>query len=234
MKTRQRILLILTGLLVMVGISVGYALAEDDEKDDDKKRTRGRTYQVTITNLTRGQIISAPVVFSHRGGFYLFKLGEPSSEGLAALAEDADTVTLESDLRASSKVFEVNKAADVILPGKSATVEVNAFGPFRFISTAGMLVSTNDAFYAVQKIRVPIGFGKASHVAEAYDAGSEANSESCAYIPGPPCGNPFKRDTDGAEGYVHIHAGIHGIGGLFPEQHDWRNPVALIEVQAVR
>ncbi len=234
MKTNQRIVLILTGLLVIAGMSFGYALADDDEKDDDKERSRGRTYQVTITNLTRGQIISPPVVYSHRRGFNLFDLGQPSSGGLAALAEDADTEELESDLVASPKVFSVAKAAGVIPPGQSITVEINAFGPFRFISTAGMLVVTNDAFFAGQNIRVPRGYGKSSRLALAYDAGSEANSESCAYIPGPPCNNPGFRDTAGAEGYVHVHAGIHGIGDLDPELHDWRNPVALIEVQAIR
>ena len=48
--------------------------------------------------------------------------------------------------------------------------------------------------------------------AAAYDAGSEYNSEDCAFIPGPPFGNGGVRDTDGAEGYVQILSGIHGIG----------------------
>ena len=46
----------------------------------------------------------------------------------------------------------------------------------------------------------------------AYDPGSEANSESCACIPGPPRGNHL-RDQAKAEGFVHAHAGIHGGNG---------------------
>lgn len=69
--------------------------------------------------------------------------------------------------------------------------------------------------------------------AEAYDAGSEANSESCTYIPGPPCGNAEVRDTGDAEGFVHVHAGVHGIGDLDPAMHDWRNPVAEITIKRV-
>ena len=34
----------------------------------------------------------------------------------------------------------------------------------------------------------------------------------------------------GEEGYVHIHAGIHGIGDLDASVRDWRNPVAEITI----
>lgn len=67
--------------------------------------------------------------------------------------------------------------------------------------------------------------------AAAYDAGSEDNSEDCAYIPGPPCGNGDVRDTVGAEGYVYIHSGIHGIGDLEPAEFDWGNPVATVKIE---
>lgn len=230
MKTKRYLPFVLAGLMVMASLSLGFAGEDDNEKEKD----RGYTYQVTITNFTRGQIISSPIVFSHHGGFNLFQVGQPSSDGLAALAEDGATALLESELVASPAVFSVATAAGGIGPGQSVTVEINAGGPFRFISTAGMLVTTNDAFFSARKIRVPFGSGKVSRFAVAYDAGSETNSESCESIPGPPCGSGGVRDTDGAEGFVHVHAGIHGIGDLLPEQHDWRNPVALIEVQAVR
>lgn len=69
----------------------------------------------------------------------------------------------------------------------------------------------------------------------AYDAGSEANSESCAYIPGPPCMNPVHDDSD-SEGYVHVHAGVHGGegSGLDPAMHDWRNPAAMLEIKTCK
>ncbi|MCP4627797.1 MAG: hypothetical protein GY850_30405 [bacterium] len=71
--------------------------------------------------------------------------------------------------------------------------------------------------------------------ARTYDAGTEFNSENCAYIPG--CGGGGVHDPADAEGYVYIHNGIHGIGGingLDPAEYDWRNPVATIRVQRVR
>lgn len=194
---------------------------------------RGRTYNVTITNVTRGQIISPPIVFSHSGHFNLFELGQPASDVLAKLAEDGMTAPLEAELLTSPSIFSVATASGGLLPGASITIQVQAGGPYRFISAAGMLVSSNDAFFAAHGVRLPRGGSKTVMFAEAYDAGSEANSESCDFIPGPPCGNPEVRDTEGAEGYVHVHAGIQGVGDLVPEEFDWRNPVVRISIQAV-
>ena len=69
-------------LIVMCAILVsGVADAKD-------KETR---YEVTITNITRGQIISPPIVISHNEDFQLFSLGHPAPTGLAELAEDGMT-----------------------------------------------------------------------------------------------------------------------------------------------
>jgi hypothetical protein len=76
-------------------------------------------------------------------------------------------------------------------------------------------------------------FGEKTFAADPYDAGSEANSEFCEFIPGPPCENPGVRDTANAEGYVHIHAGIHGIGDLDASMFDWHNPVAEITIRSI-
>ncbi len=193
----------------------------------------GTVVEVTVTNLTRGQIISPVVVASHRPGFEpLFQLGAPASDELAMVAEDAILGPLYEMLSNSPDVLDVEILEGMggpIPPGESASIIINVQGGFRFLSMAGMLVTTNDAFFAVRGARVP-AHGTRTFRSPAYDAGSETNTEDCAHIPGPPCGNPMVRVTDGAEGYVHIHAGIHGVGNLAPSEHDWRNPVAKITV----
>jgi len=73
--------------------------------------------------------------------------------------------------------------------------------------------------------------GAGVHMVLAYDAGSEANTESCEHIPGPPCMNPEMRVTDGAEGFVYIHPGISGEGDLTESGYDWRNPVARFVIE---
>jgi len=154
----------------------------------------------------------------------------PASPELAALAEDGNTGPLETLLGGLSSVKEFMTAAGGIPPGESVTVMIKTGGNKRYLSVAGMLADTNDAFFAVQDVSVPNGQKKTVY-AVTYDAGSEANSESCTYIPGPSCGNPFVRDTAGAEGYVHVHAGIHGLADLVPGTHDWRNPVVRIMIK---
>jgi hypothetical protein len=95
-----------------------------------------------------------------------------------------------------------------------------------------MLVPTNDAFVAVNA--VDISGGSVNVRALAYDAGTEANDELCANIPGPPnvCGGEgFNASRKNAEGFVHVHRGIHGIGDLNAAVYDWRNPVARVSIR---
>jgi len=214
-----------TGIL----LTAGAALADSDQGRHDG----GRRYAVTITNLTRGQVITPPVVIVHNEDFRLFTFGEPAIPELAALAEDGDTGLILELPSTVPSVWRTAVAAGPILPGTSVTVEVAVRENFRYLSVAGMLASSNDAFFAVRGETVP-AVGERVVEAEAYDAGSEENRESCEHIPGPPCGNPFIRNTAGAEGYVHVHAGIHGIGDLAPEEFDWRNPVAEVVIAPLR
>ncbi len=193
----------------------------------------GHLYNVTITNVTRGQVITPPVVVSHKDGFQLFTLGMPASAELTKLAEDGMASDLINTLETTSAVYDVVAASGPLLPGQSVTLQVNVKRGFPQISAVGMLASSNDAFFALRGATVPV-FGTLEVEAGAYDAGTETNSENCAYIPGPPCGNGGVRDTAGAEGYVHVHAGIHGIGDLDPAMFDWRNPVTEISISRAR
>ncbi len=188
------------------------------------------TYRVTITNLTRSQPITPPVVVTHSIGVHLFIPGRPAAEPLVPLAEEGDTTALVDVLQGAGGILDVAVADGPIPPGGSSTVEVSARGNKNFLSVVGMLATTNDAFFGLDGYFLN-GPPFSRHVeAPAYDAGSEANTESCATIPGPPCNNPGVRDTDGAEGIVTLHNGIHGIGDLDPAQFDWRDPVVRIDI----
>lgn len=183
---------------------------------------------VTVTNITKGQIISPPVVVSHRANFALFEVGHPASAELAGVAEDAANAALVAALQANPLVFDVATGTAPIPPGQSATVRVKVRGAFDHISAVGMLVVTNDTFFAVRSAAP--GVAARLLYSPGYDAGSEENNESCAFIPGPPCGSGGVR-TAMSEGFVSINNGIHGIGDLAPAQFDWRNPVARVVMQ---
>ena len=116
-----------------------------------------------------------------------------------------------------------------IPPGHTVTGIVNVDGAATRLSLASMLVSTNDGFISLNGVSL-IGAVDRSIRVPVYDSGTEANSESCDFIPGPPCGS-HRHDDSAAEGFVYIHSGVHGGGGLTPSVHDWHNPAALITIK---
>jgi hypothetical protein len=198
----------------------------DMEKDD---MMMGE-YEVKITNLTKGQIMSPVVVIAHDLIIDpLFVLGSPASDELIMVAEDAQTdgliATFQGDQRVKG-IQTITGENGPILPGETASITLTAGD---YISVVSMLVTTNDAFLALNGVSGPRD-GSIVYLSPAYDAGSETNNEDGDFIPGPPFGNGGKREITGAEGYVHIHTGIHGIADLNPETHDWHNPVAKIEI----
>lgn len=211
-------------LLVALALLTGLMTAQDASAQ------ALTTYRVTITNLTRSQIFSPPLVVSHTDDIALFRAGLPVIPQLATLAEDGTPTDLADYLGELSEVYDVGVADGMVPPGASITVEVDAVFPHSYLSAVGMLVTTNDAFFGLDSLRVPLGRRVEMATVPAYDAGSEANNEDCDFIPGPPCMNAFVRATDGAEGFVHIHPGIHGTGSLDAAEWDWRNPVAHIRV----
>jgi hypothetical protein len=194
------------------------------------------SYEVSITNLTRGQVFSPPIVINHDRHFSLFTFGEAASDELAALAEEGNPSPLADLIRDYFPKFSSAVADGPVPPGDSVSVilEFSKHNRSKLISVAGMLVTTNDAFFAGRNIWLP-GRSKVMIEAAAYDAGSEENTEDCMDIPGPPCGAPPNENpTDGAEGYVHVHAGIHGIGSeVNSAEHDRNNPVAKITIRRI-
>jgi len=174
-------------------------------------------YEVTITNLTRGQQFTPVLVASHKQGVSLFNAGDAASPELATLAEEGNTGPLTTLLSGMPEVRDITSSPGLLDPGKSVTVTVKTGGAFNHVSVAAMLIPTNDGFFSLNGVKGPNGNGTLTLFSPAYDAGSERNDELCASIPGPSfeeCGGPGGGGMaiGDEEGYVHIHAGIHGIG----------------------
>jgi hypothetical protein len=202
-------------------------------------------YDVTITNLTSGQTFTPVLVAAHARGVRLFEPGQPASSEIEQLAEGGDTAPLKDTLLAlgSAAVADVQTSAGLLGPGQSTTVRIEAGHQHRQLSLAGMLIPTNDNFVALLGIPLP-RWGESETFAPAWDAGSEANDQSCAHIPGPRCGGEgySPEPADGDEGFVHVSRGFHDLGVaadgepeiLAPAPYDWRNPVALVRVHRIR
>lgn len=191
------------------------------------------SYEITVTNITRGQSFTPILVATHEAGPQIFTLGAPASDELAALAEGGDIMPLSNSLSQDPRVGSIASSAGLLMPGESVSIMISANSGTGLVSLAAMLIPTNDAFFALKNVEL-LGKGmNVTMVATAYDAGSEPNDEDCASIPGPVCGGVGGSPGVGGEGFVHVHAGIHGIGSLIASDRDWRNSVALVHIKAV-
>ena len=180
--------------------------------------------------------------------------------GLQYLAEQGDPGCLAGELATDPDVDGANivtsdqQGTTSIVA--SATVDPNACvdppnagrGPIRtFIVTtsathltiAAMYGVTNDTFVAVT-LRLPRQGGGESTYGNAWDAGSEGNTEAPGHLGplGPPCGpgNPIGEHDANGEGTVSIGNGFHTDTAGIPNDRtfDWQNPGVLIEVRRMR
>jgi hypothetical protein len=196
----------------------------------------GPMYKVTITNLTNAEVFTPIMVATHKSGVQLYTLGSPASVDVEKVAEAGDLSALEATLRANPGVLSVIDSGAPLPPGQSVTVMVETQGAFDHLSVIAMLIPTNDGFFALNDVMGARTKAELVYYSPAYDAGTEADDELCAHIPGPPnvcTGEGFNPSRDGDGNYVHVHSGIHGIGDLPAATFDWRNPVARIQVERV-
>jgi len=224
---------LLTAPAILIAGFASSAIADNDR--------RAHEYQVTVTNLTKGQVFSPPVLATHKSSVALFALGSPASDGLVQVAENGYGTPLADSLDTLPQVFEAVAETQPIppptYPYDPVTFNISSRGRFDRFSMVSMLVNTNDAFLAVDNVRLPRRRGSSlSYHAVAYDAGSENNNQDCAFVPGPACpaGSGNDRDVSEAEGFVYIHNGVHQLGDLSPTKHDWKNPVAKVVITRLR
>ena len=197
----------------------------------DDNRHGLMTYHVTITNTTTNHVITPPIVIAHKKGFHLFHVGNidmPASPELATLAETGDPEALAEMLIHNPKVTHI-EVGSYVKPGMPYTVTIEAPKNTMF-TVAGMLASSNDAFTAAVSIKAPKR-GKHNHsMGMTFDAGSEANNEECAYVPGPPCAMDSGNEREAGEGMVTIHSGIYGKADLAAADLDWRGPTSIVSI----
>lgn len=212
--------------------------------------TRLHDYRVTIQNLATGQPISPPVAVTHSRDLHLLEVGELALPEIEAIAEDGNQAPAVALLAGLAGVTQV---VDVGLPLTPAGTAVGDFhdavtfdiqGQFKDrFSLAGMLICTNDGFVGLDSARLPQQ-GAAVYLAQAYDAGTESNTElsgdivdSCSALgpvalAGDPNGNEDATvNTDPAQAIAH-HPGIAVVGDLLAV-HGWDGPVAKITITRI-
>lgn len=219
--------LIVGCILYATVLNITNGFAVDRDHDHDRKTT----YQITITNLTLGQPLAPLMAATHRPGMSFFKAGDAPTPELATLAEAGDGNPMAAMLISMQGYSDAQVAAAGTGPGETTMMTITAHKRVDHLSVGAMLVNTNDAFIALRDVELPKGRQAVTYFADVYDAGSETNDESCSNIPGPACGGAALSPEDDGEGFVYIHNGIHGIGGLDAAIYDWRNPAAQIVIE---
>lgn len=191
-----------------------------------------RAWQVSITNLTPAgsQPFTGPLLAVHSRRARVWREGRLARRGVWKIAEDGDTSILEEALMDRRGVGHVLVAGRSIAPGRTRRYRVRARGRFDRLSIVTMLVNTNDGFTGVDSLR--LRGGARTLRAFAYDAGSERNSESRAFVPGPCCGSHLARDPERRP--IRRHPGISGRADVSARRYGWTGPVARIRVRPVR
>lgn len=207
-------------------------------------------WDVSITNLTHGNHFTPLLVTAHDSGSHLFEVGMQASGALQSMAECGDISGLLGSFPEDSDTI-ANPATGLLNPGATTTAMLDTTSSGNTnLSIVAMVLPTNDAFIGLDGLQVPTKAGTYTYYLNAYDAGTEANSEvldtsGCAPgmpgIPGAPGGDAGMNGTGvaGADSNttVHVHRGVLGdtdaMGGksdLDSTIHRWQNPVAKVVI----
>jgi hypothetical protein len=244
-KMKLHYLSLTTIVMVAVGLLVALSVNAVDAVDEDA------TYRVTIQNLTEGQPLSPPVAATHNANVNLFARGSQASPELEAIAEDGDPAPLFNLLDGSEDVTEAANIGMPLTPLGSTAGGFSDAVTFGIMSSAGdvfslatMLICTNDGFTGLNSVELPRD-GSAVYLLNAYDAGTEDNTEvsgdlvdPCTALgpvalDGDPDGNVDDEvDTDPHEA-VALHEGIEGNNALTIEDHGWGLPIAKVTITRV-
>jgi hypothetical protein len=218
----------------------------------------GRSYDVTITDLTEGQPLTPPVVATHTGKHPVFQVGQPASVGVREIAENGNNAPLLAQLAADpfNQISEFTQAGmgPLVPAGKPGSAMFDDQVSFTIegskkakrLSFASMLICTNDGFTGADSLRLPGAVGKTkTKMTNGYDASTELNTEDYADIV-PPCqeligdmstegdmGTGVSNPALAEGGVIHHHEGILGVDDLKPAIHGWdvNRPVAQIEIE---
>lgn len=202
------------------------------------------TFDVTITNLTNAQPLSPVAVIAHEPGYSVFDVGAPATVGLEVLAEGGDNSALIANALGNASVVSTAAGAAPIGPAGNATIAIDvpvSALPGLTLSTSTMLVNTNDAITGINGVDVgSLAVGESITLRTiAYDAGTEANTEAAADIPGPAGGGEgFNPTRDDLADRVAMHSGIvsQDDGKATSDlsgQHRFDNPVAAVRIERI-
>jgi len=218
--------------LTTLSLGLASALFMTACHNSDSNSTAG-TYKVTITNKTTGQPKAPMAAALHSEDFHVFYEGESASKGLEMQAEGGAPTALLTELKNSDKVSDSGTNGGLIKPGESGSVTLTTGGSNDCLSVTSMLVVTNDGFAGLDCAELT-GLEKGDKRTfdlDTYDAGTEANTETAATVPGLN-GEGFNAERDDSDA-VTVHTGIEGSADI-DKTHAWTDPSATVTVERIK
>ncbi len=176
---------------------------------------------VTLTNTSETQPMTPPIVVLHNApdaenGMRLFNVGQPARPSVVAIAQNGNNAPLVDLLgyltdQGRASTFGVGFADPAnpgpLLPGMSASINLDLASEDQVMSVISMVVCTNDGFSAVNSHTLSADASE-TFMAPIYDAGSETNVLTLDYWV-PPCGSDANL-TDDENGSITPHPGQSG------------------------
>ncbi len=207
--------------------------------DSNGSSGNGRSFEITVDNLTSGQPLSPVAVILHRDGYQAFTPGEAATVSLEKLAEGGDNSELLAEARAATPVLVTAAGSAALGPGEGERFSLTAAGSDIRLTLVGMLVNSNDGFAALNGVDLGDLAPGESRVLHglAYDAGTEANTETAATVPGQ-AGEGFNASRDDRD-KVGVHPGIVSMddglaGSALGAGQRFDNPVIRVSVMRTR
>ena len=213
--------------------------SSNNNSSDDSPAPTTYIFEVTMRNLTAQQPMLPFTVIAHNSDYALFTVGTPVTTGLEYLAEGGDGSFLIDEVTGLDSVYASVNHTTPVGPGGNFTLtfEVETLDDLH-LSTATMLVNTNDAISGINGLAISgLSVGESMTInAPTYDTGTEANTEAAGTIPGPADGGEgFNADRSGDIDMLLMHGGVvtadDGLAGsVLTEIHRWDNPAARFTV----
>jgi len=202
------------------------------------------SFDVTVTNMTGAQPLSPIAVIAHQEGYAVFTVGAAATTGLEELAEGGDNASLLAEADGNAMVVATASGAAPIGPAGSETVNIEVLEselPDLLLSISTMLVNTNDAISGINGATISnMALGDIVTLRGiAYDAGTEADTELAAEIPGPAGGGEgFNAARSDRVDRVAMHSGIVSQDDGYATssltgQHRFDNPVTQIRIERI-
>lgn len=226
--------------LLIIALTSSLAACSDSDDDNNPEvitppapEPVTYTFMVQISNLTAAQPFSPIALIAHQEG-ELWRTGQSASDALELMAEGGDN----TDLLSSDIVIMSSSSEGPVGPGATTTLTITTDDLDELkLSLATMMVNTNDGFTGLNSIDVSELAVEQSltHYTSAYDAGTEANTETAGTIPGPADGGEGFNEARDDTNKVAMHPGVvsqqDGLSGsTLSREHKFDNPLAKVVI----